>query len=180
MAYFWIENQNLQESGRLPQGAQPFAQVGPRLLPPQISALHQAFGQWGALGFSPGEIRAPRIWLTTSSTPVFQFANGRHPQRLMQVGLARELAAWLVLLDGYMETFVVIARARAHWNVDELAHALVFMTPAYLPPELTNGASAAHQWQRTAQALATAVADGPLAGAPSDQHWQEISRGVGE
>ena len=24
------------------------------------------------------------------------------------------------------------------------------------------------------------LADGPLAGAPSDQHWQEISRGVGE
>ncbi|MEZ4709670.1 MAG: hypothetical protein R3A44_20845 [Caldilineaceae bacterium] len=180
MAYFWIENANLQESGRLPKGAQPFAQAAPRLLPPQISALHQAFYQWGSLGFSPGAMRPARIWLASNSTPIFQFANGRRPQPLMQVGLARELAAWLVLLDGHMETFVVIARARALWTVDELAHALVFMTPAYLPPELTNVAIPVHQWQRTAQALATAVADGPLAGAPTDRHWKEISGEVEE
>ncbi|MEZ4659389.1 MAG: hypothetical protein R2911_17660 [Caldilineaceae bacterium] len=180
MAYFWIENEKLEESGRLPQSAQPFVQAAPRLLPPQISELHRAFSQWSVLGFSPGTMRPNRIWLAPNATPVFLFANGRRPQPLMQMGLARELAAWLVLLDGYMETFVVVARARAQWTVDELAYALIFMTPAYLPSELTNGAIPVHQWQRTAQALATAVVDGPLVGAPTDRHWKEISRGVDE
>ena len=44
------------------------------------------------------------------------------PAPIAHVGLAQELAAWLVMLDKWMETFVVIARARAVWNADELAN----------------------------------------------------------
>lgn len=173
MVYFWIENAQLRQAARLPGGAEPFLHAAPRLLPPQISTLHDAFHRWGALGLSPGLIRPNRIWLTPDATPLFGFSNGSRPAPLMQVGLGRELAAWLVLLDGHMETFVVVARARALWTVEELAHALIFLTPAYLPRELTAGNPATYRWERVARALAAAVVDGPLAGAPSDRHWRE-------
>jgi len=71
-----------------------------------------------------------------------------------------------------METFVVIARARSIWTVGELGAALTFMTPAFLPARLV--AQAPDNWARVALALATAVADGPLAGQSADRHWQSI------
>ena len=44
------------------------------------------------------------------------------------------LASWFVLLDKWMETFVVIARARTVWSPNELATAMIFVNPLWLPP----------------------------------------------
>jgi hypothetical protein len=86
--------------------------------------------------------------------------------------LALDLAAWLVLLDKWMETFVVISRARATWTPLELAGALRFTTPPYLPAPLTT--EPPDNWTRVAHALSVAIVDGPLAGAPQDRHWQNV------
>jgi hypothetical protein len=56
--------------------------------------------------------------------------------------------------------------------VAELAAALPFTAPVYLPPPLL--ALPPQNWGRVALALATAVADGPLKGGAGrrDRHWQ--------
>ena len=55
---------------------------------------------------------------------------------------------------------MVVARARSVWPTGELAAALSFATPAFLPPALlTTGAG---HWQRVAQALARVVVEGAL------------------
>jgi hypothetical protein len=77
----------------------------------------------------------------------------------MQVGLAPSLAAWFVMLDKWMETYVVLARARTIWSVDELCSALTFLTPAFLPDKLV--AHPPNNWERVAQALAIVIADSP-------------------
>ena len=92
----------------------------------------------------------------------FEFPKNTRPQPLTQIGPAPDLAGWLVLLDKFMETYVVIARARTLWTPAELAGALSFTTPALLPTTLVD--TPPDNWQRVAQALAIAVADGPLKG----------------
>jgi hypothetical protein len=69
-----------------------------------------------------------------------------------------------------METFVVIARARAIWSVQELAGALTFTSKPFLPISLLY--MPPDNWERVAMALANAVGDGALrGGVQSDQHW---------
>jgi hypothetical protein len=138
------------------------------LLPPQIGALHQAFAAWGRAGMSPGPVTARRMWVGPAGELAVVFEPNDEPRPLGHVGLAPDLAAWLVLLDRQMETFVVIARARTVWSPAELAKALMFVTPSLLPPSPNGGAD---NWLRVAQALAAAVADGPLAGGNQDKHW---------
>ncbi len=118
-----------------PEGAVQLA-VNPQLLPPAISDLHSAFAAWGRAGWSPGPLTPVRVWVNAAGALAVEFLGDRRPVPLMQVGSAPDLAAWLVLLNKYMETFVVIARAREVWTVDELAGALGFLSPAYLPPKL--------------------------------------------
>lgn len=91
------------------------------------------------------------------------------PAPLAQTGMSTTIAAWLLLIDRWMETFVVVARARTIWSPSELAGALTFITPAFLPAELLQ---INPQWDHLAQTLALAVADGPLAGNHSDKKWQ--------
>jgi hypothetical protein len=143
-----------------PAGAAPIATVHQQLLPPQITLLHQRFRAWGDAGMSPGPVTPARTWCGLDGQLAFAFQEGHNPQPLTHVGLARELAAWLVMLDLWMETFVVVARARSVWPTGELAAALSFATPAFLPPALlTTGAG---HWQRVAQALARVVVEGAL------------------
>ena len=171
MSYYTVHQNQLVVTSNPPDGAVPFVEGVKTLLPPLVTNLHESLRQWNGVARTPGPVTPERIWFDGAGTLSFRFGAKYKPLPLTQVGLAPALAAWLVLLDHYMETFVVVARARAVWSVDELAAALPFVTPGYLPPKLlrhTNGS-----WSRTAHAVAAAVADGALAGAPQDRHWKE-------
>ncbi|RIK44293.1 MAG: hypothetical protein DCC55_02990 [Chloroflexi bacterium] len=141
-----------------------------RLLPPVVGTLHRHLWAWGQADLSPGPLTAERVLLGPEGELGIAFANHNKPRPLLQVGLAPDLAAWLVLLDKWVETFVVIARARAVWSPGELAAALTFATPAFLPRGLVR--QPPDNWVRVAEALAQAVADGPLAGDSQDRHWR--------
>lgn len=157
-----------------PAGLRPLATLRNELLPPVISRLHGSLHAWGELGLAPGPITPERIWCNTEGALAFAFERGAAPQPLTHVGLAQELAAWFVLLDKWMETFVVIARARAVWSVQELAGALTFTSPPFLPAALVY--TPPDNWARVAAALAEAVGDGELMGGPrTEQHWQSAA-----
>jgi hypothetical protein len=168
--YYHIQNGQMQATFHAPSGSKSFVRIAGELLPPQISQLHEQFQAWGAMGLSPGPVLGHRIWLGPQNELCFHFPGNDEPAPLDAVGLAPHLAAWLVLLDKWMETFVVIARARAVWTPLELASALCFTCPPFLPPQLMR--EPPDNWARVAHALAVAVADAPLAGAPQDRHWQ--------
>lgn len=168
--YYVAQAENLYQTPKLPQNALPLIEGMERVLPPQISDLHLSLARWGNLNLSPGEITPSRIWLVPDGELYFLFGKNAVPKPLTQTGLAPEVAAWLVLMDRWMETFVVIARARSIWTPDELASALTFMTPAFLPPAVIE---VNPQWEQVAEAVALAVADGPLKGSHSDKHWKQ-------
>ena len=174
--YFEAENGQLVATVTLPAGAAPIATVQQQMLPPQITELHRRFRAWGDAGMSPGPVTPARTWCGADGRVFFEFAENHSPQPLTHVGLARELAAWLVMLDLWMETFVIVARARTVWTTGELAAALSFTTPGFLPPALAT--TGANPWQRVALALARAAAEGPLAGAEMSQQNQRQVLGV--
>jgi hypothetical protein len=86
---------------------------------------------------------------------------------MLHVGMAPDMATWFVLLDKWMETFVVIARARTVWTPNELASAMTFVNPMWLPKSLL--AQPPNNWVRVVRALAVAVSDGPLQGTQAQQ-----------
>lgn len=141
-----------------------------RLLPPVVGSLHRHLWAWGQAGLSPGPLAAERVWLGPEGALAIAFTSHEKPKPLLQVGLAPDLAVWLVLLDKWVETFVVIARARAVWSPGDLAAALTFVSPAFLPRRLVQ--QPPDNWVRVAEALAQAVADGPLVGDSQDRHWR--------
>ena len=155
--YFEANNGQLVATVTPPAGVAPIATLQQHLLPPQIGELQRSFAAWATSGMSPGLVTPARTWCNADGRLFFIFEGGHTPQPLTHVGLARELAAWLVMLDQWMETFVVVARARSVWRNEELAAALSFMTTAFLPPALATA-----NWQRVAGALAHVVAEGPL------------------
>ncbi len=169
---YTIRNQTVFSHAQPPAGLRPIASLRNELLPPAISQLHESLHAWGEMGLSPGPITPDRIWCSTEGALAIAFDYNAAPRPLAHVGMAQELAAWLVLLDKWMETFVVIARARAVWSVQELAGALTFTSRPFLPAALIY--MPPDNWARVAAALAAAVGDGALAGgAQSEQHWQE-------
>lgn len=142
-----------------------------RLLPPIITSLHESLYRWQQAGLDPGPLTPDRIWIDSAGALALAFKRDQNPEPLGHVGLAPALAGWLVCLDKWMETFVVIARARSVWTPTELAGALTFTTPALLPPPLLQ-LPPVDNWERVARGLAVAVADGPLQGTPSNRHWE--------
>ncbi len=171
MTYYSIINGELIGSVTPPQGAKLFKHQLNLLLPPLVSELHHAFRAWSLAGFSPGPLYVKHIYFNEEGLLAFYYWKEARPKSLMAVGGAPDLAAWLVLLDKWVETFVVLARARTVWSAEELTSALPFLTPAYLPDKLV--AHPPDNWERVAQALALTVADGPLAGTPTNRHWQK-------
>lgn len=170
MNYFGITNGQLQRWPQPPLTMRLWAGNPPEFLPPLIGDLHRSLAAWGESGYSPGPITPERIWFGPAGELAFAFADQASPRPAQRVGIAPALAAWLVLLDKSMETFVVIARARAIWRVDDLASALTFLSPAFLPATLVQ--QPPDNWQHVAQALAQAVADGPLRGTSQERHWR--------
>ncbi len=169
---WWMvdEQGRVHETSAPPAESRPLNQATALLLPPLISHLHTSFHAWQMAGLSPGPVIPERLWINPAGGLAVKFAGGRSPERLYPVGAQAGLAAWLVLLDKWVETFVVIARARSIWNTAELAGALSFTTPSLLPAQLTR--TAPDNWERVAVALARSVADGPLPGLHTDKHWQ--------
>ena len=160
MSYYFVEGQVLQHTHLPPYGAKPLKHNLKLLLPSLISELHINFQAWGKLGYSPGPISPKRVYFNEQGKIAFAFERTEKPLALSQTGSGRDLAAWLVLLDKWMETYVIIARARLIWNLQELSSALSFLTPAFLPPRLV--AHPPDNWERMAIALATTIADGEL------------------
>jgi len=137
-------------------GMQPLASLASGLSRVQVADLHHSFRAWGDACLSPGEMVAARTWVDADGRLAFAFANGKPPAALTHFGLARELAGWLVLLDKWVDTEIVIAEAQRVWSLEELGGALPFTTPVFLPVELV--AQRPDNWERVAQALAAAVA----------------------
>jgi hypothetical protein len=180
MPFYFVRDDRLVVSRRPPAGAQPLAHLGASFLPPLVSDLHQSLRAWGTLGKRPGLLTAERAWATAEGTLVVHFEACQAPYALLHVGIAPDLATWFVLLDKWMETFVVVARARTVWTPHELATAMIFVNPMWLPRALV--AQPPHNWLRVVRALAVAVAEGPLQDKPSqrrpsqrrpsNRHWQ--------
>ena len=170
--FYSIVDHTVHSTPQPPAGMRPIAAVAGQLLPPAITDLHHGLRAWGEIGLSPGVISPERVWCSADGRLAFDFAPKAAPSPVAHVGLAQELAAWLVMLDKWMETFVVIARARAVWSADELAGALSFATPAFLPRALVY--MPPDTWERVATALAIAVDDGDLAGGADhrNMHWR--------
>ena len=171
MAYYSIVNGVLTPSATPPKGAKPFKHQLNLLLPPLVTQLHHAFRAWSLAGLSPGPLLAKRVYFSAQGLLAFYFWEETRPKPLTSVAGAPDLAAWLVLLDKWVETFVVLARARTVWHAEELTSALPFLTPAYLPDKLV--AHPPDNWEKVAQALALVVIDGPLTGTPTNRHWQK-------
>lgn len=169
--YYFIEQQRLHHQPAPPAGVRPLKHNLGLLLPPLISHLHASFHAWGQLGYSPGPLSPKRVYFNAAGLVAFEFFDRQKPLPLSQAGVGPDLAAWLVLLDKWMETYVIIARARTTWSLQELASALSFVTPAFLPTRLTAHPPA--NWERVAVALAMTIVDGPLQGTPTNQHWQQ-------
>lgn len=169
--YYTVKDGALHIDTKPPSGAVPLTHHPERLLPPVVTGLHRGFRTWGDMGLSPGQMRPERVWFSGNGILTIRFKVDYDPVSVMQVGPGPDVAAWLVLLDQWMETFVVIARARTVWSVAELASAMTFLSPIFLPTRLL--AFAPDSWEQVAQALALAIADGPLKGEPSNLYWQE-------
>ena len=170
MPFYFIRDQHLVSADQPPAGAQPLAQLSAILLPPIVTELHRSLQAWGTLGKRPGLLTADRTWATPAGTLVIRFAEGQEPYPLLHVGMALDIASWLVLLDKWMDTFVMMARARTVWTSNELAGAMIFVNPMWLPKALV--AQPPNNWLRVVQALAVAIADGPMQGKPANRHWQ--------
>jgi len=158
--FYAIRDHTVFSQPQPPAGLRPIASLHGELAPPVISRLHESLHAWGELGLSPGLITPDRIWCNAEGALAFAFERNAAPPPLSHVGMAQELAAWLVLLDKWMDTFVVIARARAVWSVQELAGALTFTSKPFLPAALVY--MPPDNWVRVAAALAAAVGDGEL------------------
>ena len=177
MPYYFVREHELVAADTLPAGAQRLSQLGHALLPPIITELHRSLHQWGVLGKRPGLLTPGRVWATPDGTLIAGFEAGQAPYPLLHVGMAPDMATWFVLLDKWMETFVIVARARTIWTPNELASAMTFVNPLWLHKPLV--AQPPNNWVRVVRALATAVADGPRQGTqtPTNAHFTKVAAG---
>lgn len=174
MTYYSVVNDVLNASSQPPTDGLLIVRGVKLLTPPLVTQLHRQMQAWAKAGFSPGPIEPQRVWINGQGALALAYDGDVRPRPITDhIGLAPDLAAWFVLLDKWMETYVVIARARTVWSVAELGAALPFISPVYLPPALVDYPP--NNWMRTARALATGIADGPLDGSSQDRYWQSHS-----
>ncbi len=155
--YFFTPNRGLTATGAAPGGSRPFLQVTDRLAQKTIR-LHRSFAAWGLSQRSPGLVIPRRIWLGDDDTVIFRFEGGTRPKLQSAVGAHAGLAAWLVLLNKYVETSALLAQAQEVWSTEDLAGALAFVTPAFLPGSLLS--LQPNNWERLARQLSAIVATG--------------------
>jgi hypothetical protein len=163
--YYFTTNQGLTATGRPPAGSRPIMQMTMELGTQDRFPFHRSFAAWGVAQRSPGIVIPKRIWLGQDGTVIFRFDEGTQPKLQSAVGAHAGLAAWLVLLDKFVETPTLLAEARQVWSVNDLAGALAFITPAFLPRPLLS--LVPDNWERVARSLSALVANG--AGQQADQ-----------
>ncbi len=155
--YVFIQNGHLQSNPRPPLGHLPFTHAQELLQPALVEALHRSFRAWGDAGFSPGALVPQVVLVAADGSLAILYDGKRRPAPLTQLtGAAPDLAAWLVLLDKSLSTDAVMAPAAGVWTPGELATALPFVTPAFLPEALVRYPPV--NWVRVARALAAVAA----------------------
>jgi len=156
---FWIAGEGgLQRAASLPAGMVLWSQARPERLRVQLGAMHQSLRRWAELRLSPGPIVPARVHVGDQGQLAFSADDDGEPGRLLvNVGSSPDLAGWLVLLDKRLETESVLQTARSVWSTAEMAGALPFVTPAFLPRELV--ATLPDNWLRVARGLAALVAE---------------------
>jgi hypothetical protein len=155
MSYYFVCDDELIATLQPPPGAVLLAHRAHELQPAAVTALHRSLRGWARAGYRPGPVIGERVWIAAEDTLAFFFGQETQPAPLLHVGQAPDLAAWLVLLDKWLDTDIVIAAARSVWSPLELAGALTFTTPGFLPRPLL--AQPPDNWARVARALAYAT-----------------------
>lgn len=155
--YVFIQNGHLQSSTRPPLGHLPFTHAQDILKPALLEPLHRSLHTWSEAGFSPGALAPGNVLVGPDGSLAILYDGARRPAPLTQLtGAAPDLAAWLVLLDKSLATDSVLTAAAAVWTHTELATALPFVTPAFLPEGLVRYPPV--NWVRVARALAAVAA----------------------
>ena len=155
--WYWCDdNGELTESHGHPPKSRPIAAAVEWMGPELISDLHRSFARWTEARLSTGPVLPHRLWIDQSGLVAIRFATGA-PDRLPEVGAGEELAQWFVLLSKWMETYVVLARARGVWSTPALAAALPFLSPCMLPRPLAQ--LPPDNWEEVARGLAAIVLD---------------------
>jgi len=158
--WYWCDDSGeLIESLGHPPNSRPIAAAVEWIGPELITDLHRSFARWTEAQLSTGPILPHRLWIDQSGLVAIRFATGA-PDRLPEVGAGEELAQWFVLLSKWMETYVVLARARTVWSTPALAAALPFLSTCMLPRSLAQ--LPPDNWEEVARGLAAIVLDSAL------------------
>lgn len=165
--YRTLKGKAIWTTGAPPEGAQSILLASHAQLQSVLGALHRSLCVWGDVGLSPGYITPARVFVTAEGGVTFAFpekgdAEVIAPQPLAtNTGAARDLAGWLLLLDKFLATSVVLAEARKVWSSTELASALPFVAPIYQAAALVEMPPV--NSERVARALAESIVDHALA-----------------
>jgi hypothetical protein len=156
---YWIAQQgSLQRMASPSPAMRLIAQLRAAELQPLLPSLHAGLRAWADLRLSPGPIVPSRVLVDSAGQVAFRSPDDAEPLPLLvNVGAAPDVAAWIVLLDKSVETQPVVATAKQVWTHQELATALPFVTPAFLPAELLG--QPPDNWLRVARALAAVAAE---------------------
>lgn len=166
--FYSVQDGKLIRSLGIAQGMMPIAQAQNCLTPSLVKTLHRSFKEWEAVPLSPGPILPQSVFIdTTGALAIHAPTEAGLLPKMSNTGLAQDLAAWLVLLDKWVSTDVVVGSAAEVWSVDALAQALPFITPAFLPRGMMKWPPA--NSERVARAVARVAAASPAAPAPVEE-----------
>jgi hypothetical protein len=158
--YYFSENQGLTATSTPPKESKPFRSAIEWLDPAHLAQWHRSFQMWRDANRSPGLVIPDRLWLTPDGAVIFYFDKDGQPAIQSEVGSHAGLAAWLVLLDKFVETQSVLESASTVWSTADLGGALAFTAPALLPAPLL--LMAPQNWERLARALAHVISGGSV------------------
>ena len=161
--WYWYDKEGNQHGASChPPHSRPISAAVEWMHPALITDLHSSFAQWTAAKLSTGPVVPHRLWIDQTGLVAVRFsADAPAPQP--PVGAGEELAQWLVLMAKWMETYVVLARARSVWSLAELAAALPFTSACLLPRTLAQLPPS--NWEEVARGLAAIVIEGATTGA---------------
>jgi hypothetical protein len=163
MLYVTVDQGRVSRKMAPPDGSVPIHQAGMMLDEALVTALCVKMRAWGDAGLSPGAITPQRVHVGLDGALAFEFVERTGPSAVpSNVGASPDLAGWMVLLDKWVETAAVVASALKVWSTGELAGALPFVTPAFLPDALVVWPPV--NWARVARALADVAASDEMAG----------------